>query len=46
MAIDPAVYCCDKAQTLESLRKGAKESKRNARVLYIPHFSILSLAML
>ena len=28
MAIDPAVYCCDKARTLESFRKGAKESRK------------------
>lgn len=42
MAIDPAVYCCDKARTLESLRKGAKESWKEKRkgAVHPPLFDI------
>jgi len=42
MAIDPAVYCCDKARTLESLRKGAKESRKEKRkgAVHPPLFDI------
>ena len=31
MAVDPAVYCRDKARTLQSLRTGSKESKKDKR---------------